>query len=263
VDALGASHLVTLDPATGATLSNIAELDLMPVRAMAFDSTGTLYVAGNDGTFENLSTVDLVTGMRTFVAAIARRVSGMDFAPDGSLYGVVAPRTGLDGGLIRMDLAQGTTTIVSIAGRADQAGIRFAPAIAVDHDLDGVHDVADCAPADPANPPPGLTSGLQFVDAQAGRFSWAAATNADFHNVYRGTITGPMDSRLPGSVYDHVCFESHDALADGDLTSTDPALPPLGTVYYYLTSGERCGEGALDTDAGHPIPNPAACPTPP
>lgn len=262
VDALGASHLVTLDPATGATLSNIAELDLMPVRAMAFDSTGTLYVAGLEA-FESLSTVDLVTGVRTFVAGMARRVSGIAFAPDGSLYGVVAPRTGLDGGLIRINPAQGTTTIVSIAGRADQAGIRFAPAIAVDRDLDGVHDVADCAPADPANPPPGLTSGLQFVDAQAGRFSWLAATNANFHDVYRGTISGPMASRLPGSVYDHLCFESHDALGDGDLTSTDPALPPLGTVYYYLTSGERCGEGALDTDAGHPIPNPSACPTPP
>jgi hypothetical protein len=103
----------------------------------------------------------------------------------------------------------------------------------------------------------------QFLDAQESRFSWTPAPNADFHNVYRGTIAGPMGSRLPGSVYDHICFESADAQTNGDLKCSDPAIPPLGTAYYYLTSGERCGEGALDTDAPHLIPNPSSCPTPP
>jgi hypothetical protein len=68
---------------------------------------------------------------------------------------------------------------------------------------------------------------------------------------------------LPGSVFNHTCFESGDAQANGTLTSSDPSIPPLGTAFYYLTDGEGCGEGALDSDASHPIPNPSPCPTPP
>ena len=266
VDELGTSRLVTLDPATGATLSTIGDLQLMPPLAMAFDSTGVLYVAGREdqgALVEILSRVDTSTGARVFVGGLSWRLSGMAFAPDGSLYGIVAQRSGLDGGLVQINPANGTVLVLSTSGLFHQEGIRFAPAVALDHDLDGIHDLADCAPADPTNPPPGLTSGLQFVDAQESRFSWTPAPNANFHNAYRGTIVGPMGSRLPGSVYDHTCFESADAQKNGDLTCSDPALPPLGTAYYYLTSGERCGEGTLDTDATHPIPNPSSCPTPP
>jgi hypothetical protein len=121
--------------------------------------------------------------------------------------------------------------------------------------------VADCAPLNAGNPPPGLASGLHFTDASS--FSWTAAPNATLHNAYRGTIPAPLGTRLPGGVYDHVCLESADAQHNGDLTSSDPAAPPLGTAFYYVSGGEGCGDGPLDSDPAHPIPNPTPCPTPP
>ena len=57
---------------------------------------------------------------------------------------------------------------------------------------------------------------------------------------------------------------SADAQLNGDLVSADTANPPLGTVFYYVTDGENpCGEGPLDSDPAHPIPNTSPCPTPP
>jgi hypothetical protein len=264
VDGGGVSRLVTLDPISGATLSTLGDLGLANARAMAFDSTGVLYVAGRPASSggDNLYTVNLATAARTLVGAVgAYQLSGIDFAPDGTLYGVTQRDTGADRALVRVDKSSGAGVILFASGALNQQGIRFAPAIAVDHDLDGIHDAADCAPLDPANSPPGLTSGLQFTDATT--FGWAAAPNARLHNVYRGTIAAPLGTRLPGSPFDHLCFESGDAQKNGDLISADSSVPPAGTAYYYLTGGEGCGDGPLETDSGHPIPNPSPCPTPP
>jgi cysteine-rich repeat protein len=259
VDAAGTSRLITLDPATGATASIVGDLVLLDARAMAFDAAGTLYVATS-----SLYTVDPATAGKTLVGGpifSSVILSGMDFAPDGTLYGIALRGTGADGGLLRVNKATGAGTVLFISGRPNQQGIRFAPPIAVDRDLDGIHDVLDCAPSDPANPPPGVVADLRFTDQAT--FTWSAAASARFHNAYRGTIPAPLGTRLPGSVFDHVCFESADTRADGDLLSADTSAPPPGTAYYYLAGGEGCGEGPLGSDAAHPAPNPSPCPTPP
>ncbi len=260
VDSAGTSRLITLDPATGMTLSIIGDLGIDTARAMAFDSTGVLYVASS-----SLYTVNLATAAKTLVGGPifgSVILSGMDFAPDGTLYGVALRGTGADGGLLRINKTTGAGTTLSVLGRLNQQGIRFAPQIAVDHDLDGIHDIVDCAPADPTNAPPGLASNLGFTDAST--FTWSPAAGARFHNSYRGTITAFLGTRLPGNVFDQVCLESDDAQGNGDLVSSDAAAPPLGTAFYYVTDGESaCGEGALDSDPAHPIPNNSPCPTPP
>jgi len=233
---------------------------------------GTLYVAGKttaSSVGHGLYTVSLAPFSKTLVGQIGYALSGMDFAPDGTLYGVIKRRLSAsdpepvnNGGLVQINKATGAGTLLFLTGIINQQGIRFAPAIAVDRDLDGIHDVADCAPLSAANSSPGLTANLVF-SAGASDFSWTAGANARFSNVYRGTITAPMGTRLPGNVYNHVCFESGDAQANGSENSSDPSTPPPGTAYYYLSDGEGCGEGALDSDASHPIPNPNPCPTPP
>jgi len=266
VDNLGTSSLVTLDPNTGAVLSTIGGLGLDTARAMAFDAAGVLYVSGRVNTAAPgvLYSVNPATAVKTPIGtSIPYLLSGMDFAPDGSLYGVTQRDTGTNSGLVLVNKSTGTGTLLFSLGALNQQGIRFAPQVAVDHDLDGIHDAADCAPFNGANPPPGLTANLHFVDATGINFAWSPATTSLFHNSYHGTITGPMGGRLPGSVFDHVCLESADAQRDGDLVSSDGSAPPSGTVYYYLTSGEGCGEGALDIDASHPISNANPCPTPP
>lgn len=273
VDGANVSRLVTLNPVTGATISTLGNLGLIAAGAMAFDSAGTLYVAGKVNSTDvghGLYTVSLAPFSKTLVGQIGYALSGMAFAADGSLYGVVKrrlfasePEATNNGGLVLINKSAGTGTLLFLSGIVNQQGIRFAPAIAVDRDLDGIHDVADCAPLSVANPPPGLTANLAFNAASSSDFTWSAAGNSLFSNSYRGTIVGPMGTRLPGSVYDHVCFESADAQGNGAQVSSDAAIPPLGTVYYYLSDGEGCGEGALDTDAFHPIPNPSPCPTPP
>ncbi len=98
------------------------------------------------------------------------------------------------------------------------------------------------------------------------QYSWPPTPDATHWNAYRGTIPSTLlSSRLPGSVYDHLCFESADAFADGAMVTTDTQIPLPGTALYYLQTGEGiCGESV----AGHPsagadIPTPTPCPTPP
>ena len=95
---------------------------------------------------------------------------------------------------------------------------------------------------------------------------WSASANAAHWNSYRGTIpNGMLGTRLPASVYDHTCLESADALGDGATLSTDLTDPPLGTSFYYDSTGENvCMEGPLGSDSSGGVrPNTAACPTPP
>ena len=83
---------------------------------------------------------------------------------------------------------------------------------------------------------------------------------------HRGTIpAATLGSRLPGLVYNHVCFESADALGDGPTTSTDTVKPAVGTAFYYdVTEEGPCGEGPLGkASSGAVRPNFLPCPTPP
>ena len=97
---------------------------------------------------------------------------------------------------------------------------------------------------------------------------WPPTPDATHWNTYRGTIPAKLlGSRLPASVYDQVCYESDDTGGNGATTAIDPTNPPLGTAFYYLTSGESaCGEspiGEPSTPPGGVIPNTSPCPTPP
>lgn len=109
---------------------------------------------------------------------------------------------------------------------------------------------------------------VEFVRATgAVTLQWTTTADATHWNTYRGTIPAMLlGSRLPGSVYDHVCFESDDAAGDGATTAMDPSVPPVGTAYYYDITGEgTCGEGPLGSafPSGIIRPNPFPCLTPP
>jgi hypothetical protein len=103
-----------------------------------------------------------------------------------------------------------------------------------------------------------------FSDALTLR--WLATPDAALWNTYRGTIPRTLlGSRLPASPYDQACFESDNVFGDGPLVCTDRGIPPLGTAWYYLVTGENfCGESILHrASSGFVVPNTFACPTPP
>jgi hypothetical protein len=113
-------------------------------------------------------------------------------------------------------------------------------------------------------PPPLGVGSLDLPDATT--VAWGASANAAHWNSYRGTIPNDMlGTRLPGSVYDHTCYESADAAGDGATLSTDGSAPSLGTAFYYDATGENvCVEGPLGQDSSGAIrPNASPCPTPP
>lgn len=127
-----------------------------------------------------------------------------------------------------------------------------------DSDGDGVLDEADCAPAVrhqralPADVPPPLT----LTGATGSSASWPFAEQAPVYNFYRGT--GAIGAAWS---YDHACR----AWALLRPETTDPSIPPAGTLFYYLASGvNTCGEGALGRQSdGTSIPPGAPCPPPP
>jgi hypothetical protein len=92
----GLNQLVELNTTTGVgtavgTLNMGAESP--DIRALAFSTSGTLYAIQNTGnssttTIDELWTIDVTTGQTTFVGPTNRTgIQGMDFAPDGTLYG--------------------------------------------------------------------------------------------------------------------------------------------------------------------------------
>jgi len=266
LDGTGTSRLISLNPSTGATLSILGDLGLRNAGAMAFDSGGALYVAGRPGTTggASLYSVSLSPFSVTQVGPIGPYLlSGIDFAPDGNLYGVTQRGTGADRALVQVNKSTGAGTILFSTGSLNQQGIRFAPAIAVDRDLDGIQDAADCSPLSAANGAPGFTSSLSFTNASGTTMTWTAAPGSRHSNTYRGTITGPLSLRPAGSMLDHVCFESADLLGDGANATTDLSIPPLGSAYYYVSAGEGCGDGPAGPDGAHLMPPQALCPSPP
>jgi len=112
--------------------------------------------------------------------------------------------------------------------------------------------------------PVGAVETIQFRNPTT--LFWPETADATHWNTYRGTIPARgMASRPAGSEYDHSCYESDDAFGDGANISTDASVPPSGTAYYYVVTGESgCGESvAALNSANQPIPMPSFCPTPP
>jgi hypothetical protein len=134
---------------------------------------------------------------------------------------------------------------------------------------DGVACTIDsCLPANGqcvSTPTP--ASEVPWLDFQTGSlFLWGMTPDAVHWNSYRGTIPEDLlGSRLPGTEYDHACFESADVMADGADVSIDPAGPPLREAYIYYATGEGlCLESIVGRDSSGAVrPNPLTCPTPP
>jgi len=90
----GDGNIYTLDPLTGGTtfLLNEPTLGFQSIRGMAFSATDELYVTTTDSHHVgSLYTMDLGSGTASFVANLAGDVNsaqGLEFAPDGSLYGI-------------------------------------------------------------------------------------------------------------------------------------------------------------------------------
>ena len=107
-------------------------------------------------------------------------------------------------------------------------------------------------------------TGLLFTSLTV--VTWSANQGAGSYDSYRGTIPAHgLGTRPPaGPLYDQTCFETGDSNGDGVLVSTDPAIPPLGTAFYYLVSEvAACGQGPVGEDSnGTTIMNSSPCPGP-
>ncbi|HZN03181.1 MAG TPA: thrombospondin type 3 repeat-containing protein, partial [Candidatus Polarisedimenticolia bacterium] len=114
-----------------------------------------------------------------------------------------------------------------------------------DDDNDGVDDAADCAPITHwVSGSPGTVSDTIVADgAVPGKYSWLLLAQTQIYGVYRG-IAGP---NMPGEyLSSSQCLQPE--VPQG--TFTDPDVPPVGQIYYYLVGGyNACGSGSLGTSS--------------
>ncbi|MDY7093883.1 MAG: IPTL-CTERM sorting domain-containing protein [Acidobacteriota bacterium] len=140
------AQLVTVDQATG-VLTVIGDItDINPVRGLAYDSiTGTMYGVGSELTRPTegitgdlLFTIDLATGTPTPIGNTGAEITGgIEFGPDGTLYGGIAFGGGdaaapegilfNDGDLVTLDPATGAATLVGSTGVNPLSGLSFVP----------------------------------------------------------------------------------------------------------------------------------------
>lgn len=136
------TQLVTVDT-TDASLTTIAQIDgFSLVRGLAYDaSSDTMYGVGSPTTEgiagDQLFTVDLGTGATTAIGFTgAQIVGGIEFGPDGLLYGGVA-QGGIDegvtddGDLVVFNLASGDATTIGNTGFPAISGLSFVPSGAI------------------------------------------------------------------------------------------------------------------------------------
>jgi hypothetical protein len=140
------AQLVTVDQDTGA-LTVIGDItDINPVRGLAYDTiTGTMYGVGSELgrptegiAGDLLFTIDLATGAPTPVGNTGAEITGgIEFGPDGTLYGGIAFGGGdaaapegvvfFDGDLVSLDLATGEGTLIGNTGTNPLSGLSFVP----------------------------------------------------------------------------------------------------------------------------------------
>jgi hypothetical protein len=130
--------LVRINPVTGQGMHAAVLGNLTPgisLRGLAFSSTGVLYAINNGdpvggGSPDRLYTIDQSTGAATFIGQVGYvGVQGIDFAPDGTLYGWDVGWDVSGVGLITIDAVTGAAADVNPAigdFRAIQA-IAFGP----------------------------------------------------------------------------------------------------------------------------------------
>ncbi|HET9480727.1 MAG TPA: hypothetical protein VFP98_03140, partial [Candidatus Polarisedimenticolia bacterium] len=125
-------------------------------------------------------------------------------------------------------------------------------------------DICDPAFGTCLTPPDPISSATGLLFVSDTMMAWDPVSATSIFNTYRGTIPSTLMSSSGGG-YNHGCYESGDAFGDGEMMSTDAAVPMLGTAFYYAVTNETsCGESppCLDDD-GTPCPLPSPCPTPP
>jgi hypothetical protein len=134
-----------------------------------------------------------------------------------------------------------------------------------DSDGDGVGDACDCMPNDPSpGLPPEVGESVSVTHDGGGpttTVQWNASGGVDLYEAYVGTLPATMMGSRAGGPFDHQCLAPDLGAGGGFVTTTDHAIPPLGTGFYYLLSGKNgCGEGDLGaTSLGQPRPLPLAC----
>jgi Putative metal-binding motif/Thrombospondin type 3 repeat len=137
-------------------------------------------------------------------------------------------------------------------GFPDTDGDGLADCIDPDDDNDLVPDALDCAPLvgsvseAPGEVGPTLRTATQDP---SGSFAWDPIRQANVHNVYRGAWSGSgVWSSGMG------CLLSEAPRDDFQ----DPAVPPSGSVFYYLVTGTNsCGEGGaglMSDGTARPLP---------
>jgi PKD repeat protein len=123
-----------------------------------------------------------------------------------------------------------------------------------DDDNDGSVDFMDCAPLDATHSAPPPEVGMSVtLGPEPEQIAWSAVPQTTFYNVYRGLLP-----TTTGFSYTHTCQEPHTL----DAVSSDPELPELDTLFFYLVSaGNSCAQGPLGFDSsGSPRPYPSPCP---
>jgi len=140
-------------------------------------------------------------------------------------------------------------------GFVDTDGDGMADCVDPDDDNDGVPDALDCMPlvALVSHPPPEVGEMVLAPIGSTIRIQWDMLPETQVYNLYRGVV------RLnDGWSFQSICQASESASP----SLSDPSVPPIGSLYYYLQAGANlCGEGTLGTGTGgstRPIVQPCA-----
>jgi hypothetical protein len=133
------SDLVTIDLLTGRA-TKVATLNLgavaPDVRGLAFSTQGVLFAINNSSSGvganpDDLFTIDVTTGVGSRVGRTGLvGIQGLDFSPDGTLYGWDAGSgDGIGAGLVRIDTLTGLATDVngSTSGSGHIQTLAFSP----------------------------------------------------------------------------------------------------------------------------------------
>ena len=141
-------------------------------------------------------------------------------------------------------------------GFPDTDGDGQADCVDPDDDDDGTPDATDCAPLvyTVSHTPAAVGALLPQTAGALTRFTWEQVPETYVYNVYRGQVTVEA-----GWAFQSICVLSEATSP----TYIDAAVPPAGSLYYYLQAGTNlCGEGSLGTGTGG-TPRPLAQPCSP
>jgi hypothetical protein len=224
----------------------------------------------NDGVARTITAINSSTKVITFTPALAATSVAFKMLSDWNASTNVtedfhlaptspAIETGSNTGVSQYDLDGRARVQDSDANGTSIVDMGAYEVPVPDSDGDGTPNPQDCAPTvNSVWATPGVVADTVVASpAPSVTLTWLRIPQADVYNVYRGSTGGAF-------TYNHTCFES----TSPDRATTDAAVPPLGTAYYYFVSGvNSCagGEGSLGSSypgaSGSPVPrpNPAPC----